>query len=136
MRLRGIRGIFRGKVFVYNAVRTFKEISVRYGENIYETLKPIRIQCRILNDCEAMFRPAIYKIGDCNPLNSESEAEDKPTYVVSMIGAYRNIAKRWRKIEVSGMLERVKNIETGKSHYQVVVGTGFLENEYIWPVEP
>lgn len=135
-KIRRHRGIFKGKIFVYNAVRKFEEVNVKYGENIYEILKPIRFQCRILDDSEAIFRPAIYRIGDYNPLNSESDVEEKPTYVVSMIGAYRNIAKRWRKIEVSGMLECVKNIETGKSHYQVVVGTGFLENEYIWPVEP
>ena len=51
-----------------------------------------------------------------------------------MIGVYRNIAKKGQKIEVSGMLERVENIETGRSFYQVVVGTGKMEEEYIWPV--
>ena len=60
--------------------------------------------------------------------------EEYPKYVVSMIGAYRNVAKKGQKIEVSGMLERVENIESGKTYYQVVVGTGRMENEYIWPL--
>lgn len=134
-RIRRHRGIFKGKVFIYNAIRTFEEVNVKYGQNTYEMLKPVKFQCKILDDCEAMFRPAIYKIGDYNPLNSESDIEEKPSYVVSMIGAYRNMAKKFQKVEVSGMLEHVKNAEAGKDHYQVVIGTGISENEYMRPVK-
>jgi len=52
--------------------------------------------------------------------------------VVSMIGCYRNIAKKGNKIKVSGTLERVENLKTGKIFHQVVVGTGASEEEHIW----
>ena len=133
-RIRKYRGRFKGKLFVYNAVRKLGEIKTRYGENRYEPIKPVKFQCEVLEDEEAVFRPAIYRIGDYLPLNNESQVEEYPKYVVSMIGAYRNVAKKGQKIEVSGMLERVENIESGKTYYQVVVGTGRMENEYIWPL--
>ena len=134
-RVRKYRGIFGGKIFVYNAIRDFDEIDMEYGENVYEPIKPVKFQCKILDDSEAMFRPAIYRIGDYTPLNNESHVEEEPIYAVSMIGAYRNIARSGQKIEVSGMLEHVERVEDGEDYYQVVVGTGILENEYIWPVK-
>jgi len=133
-RIRKYRGRFKGTVFVYNAVRKVGEIKVRYGENRYEAIKPVKFQCEVLDDEEAMFRPAIYKIGDYFPLNNESYIEEVPSQVVSMIGAYRNVAKKGQRIEVSGMLEKVENVENGKVYYQVVVGTGKMEREYIWPL--
>ncbi len=49
-----------------------------------------------------------------------------------MIGCYRNVVKRGERAEVSGMLERIENVETGEIGYQIVVGTGTSEDEYIW----
>jgi predicted nucleotidyltransferase len=60
--------------------------------------------------------------------------EKVPQFVVSMIGCYRNVARKGGKIRVSGMLERVENVETKKVHHQVVVGTGVSEEERIWPL--
>jgi predicted nucleotidyltransferase len=83
-----------------------------------------------------MFRPAIYKIKNYKPVDSSStlSKEKIPKRVVSMIGCYRNVAKKLNRIEVSGMLERVETIETGELFYQVVVGTGKSDGEYIWPL--
>jgi predicted nucleotidyltransferase len=94
---------------------------------------PVKFQCTVKDDKEAMFRPAIYKIEDYKPVESTSElTKDKiPELVVSMIGCYRNIARTGSKIRVSGMLEKV---ETGEVFHQVVVGTGTSEEEYLWPL--
>jgi len=133
-RIRKYRGKFKGTPFVYNAVRKIGEIKTKYGETRYEPIKPIKFRCEVIDDEEAVFRPAIYKIGEYLPLNDDSQLQKIPKQVISMIGVYRNIAKKGQKVEVSGMLERVENLETGQSFYQVVIGTGKMENEYIWPV--
>ncbi len=88
------------------------------------------------DDSEAMFKPAIYKITDYQPLDPPFELEEKerPKKIVSMIGCYRNMARKGGKLKVSGALEKVENTETGKFHHQVVVGTGTREDEYIWPI--
>jgi predicted nucleotidyltransferase len=121
---------------MYNAIRKLEEVNSKYGEFKYLPLAPVKFHCRVKNDDETMFRPAIYKIEEYKPINSEStlHKEEIPELVVSMIGCYRNIAKNGDKIRVSGMLERVENVEAGEVFHQVVVGTGTSEEEHIWPL--
>lgn len=91
----------------------------------------------MIDDTEAMFRPAIYQIKDYEPLNPISKlAENEiPKTVVSMIGCYRNVARKGNRLKVSGTLEKVENTEHGKIYYQVVIGTGKREDEYVWPTQ-
>jgi len=130
------RGEYGDKVFVYNAVRKPEEIKVKYGDYKCAPVVPISFRCRVKDDSEAMFRPAIYQISDYQPLNSASRLKkaETPKTVVSMIGCYRNVARKSEKIEVSGILERVEHLKTGKVNYQVVVGSGTSEEEYIWQI--
>jgi len=130
------KGRYLDKIFMYNAVRKPEEVNSKYGTRKYVPVNPVKFQCTVKDDSEVMFRPAIYKIENCEPAFSASVlSEDSiPKVVISMIGCYRNVAKRGSKIEVSGMLERVENVKTGEVFHQVVVGTGMNENEYIWPL--
>jgi len=134
-RIRKHRGRYKNKLFNYTAVRKIEEILIKYGEYSYKPIKPVLFQCTVSTDEEAMFRPAIYEISDYHPLNDASELpqEERPKKVVSMIGCYRNIARNGEKIRVSGKLEKVEHVETGHVYYQVVVGTGTSEDEYIRP---
>jgi len=130
------KGRYLDKIFMYNAVRKPEEVNSKYGTHKHVPVNPVRFQCTVKDDSEAMFRPAIYKIENYEPVYSASVlSEDKiPKVVISMIGCYRNVAKRGNKIEVSGMLEKVENVKTGEFFHQVVVGTGMNENECIRPL--
>jgi len=132
---RRFKGRFKNRVFMYNAVRKPEEINTRYGTFTFSATLPVRFTCTVKDDGEAMFRPAIYGIENYEPSGEESdlETENVPSEVVSMIGCYRNVARQGDKIRVSGMLERVENLETGESFNQVVVGTGTSEEECICP---
>jgi predicted nucleotidyltransferase len=133
---RRCKGRYLDKIFMYNAVRKPEEFNSKYGTHKYSPLTHVKFHCTVKDDIEAMFRPAVYKIDSYKPVDSSSTlSKDKiPTRVVSMIGCYRNVAKKLDRIEVSGMLERVETIETGKLCHQAVVGTGTNEGEYIWPL--
>jgi predicted nucleotidyltransferase len=133
---RRYKGKYRGKIFMYNAVRKPEEVNSKYGMFKYLPVLPVRFFCTVKDDSEAMFRPAIYKIENYDPADTRSAlSKDKvPSLVVSMIGCYRNVAHRGDKIRVSGMLESVENVETGHLSHQVVVGTGTSEEEHIWPL--
>ncbi|MEM2273401.1 MAG: hypothetical protein QXX56_04205 [Candidatus Bathyarchaeia archaeon] len=124
------------RLFMYTAVRKPEEVNVRYGQYRYTPIKPVRFKCRIKDDSEAMFRPAIYEIEDYSPLEYSSElpGEMVPRRVVSMIGCYRNVARRGDRIMVSGVLERVEDTLSGGLFHQVVVGTAGGGEEYIWPI--
>ena len=133
---RRYKGKYEGKIFMYNAVRKPEEVNLKYGMFKYLPATPVRFCCAVKDDSEAMFRPAIYKIENYDPADTRSTlSKDKvPSIVASMIGCYRNVAHRGDRIRVSGMLERVENIETGQVSHQVVVGTGTSEDEHIWPL--
>jgi len=133
---RRFKGRYNGKIFMYNAIRRGEEIQSKYGIFNYSPIAPVKFQCTVKDDSEAMFRPAIYKIEDYKPADFASEiSKDKiPKVVVSMIGCYRNVARIGNKIKVSGMLEKVENINSSEVFHQVVVGTGISEEEYIWPL--
>jgi len=136
-RARRHRGRYKGHRFVYNAVRKAEEIVSKYGDHKYSPIKPVTFSCQVANDNEIMFRPAVYHITNYQPLDSASKLaeNEKPTKVMSMIGCYRNVVRRGERAMVSGMLEQVKNVETGEVTHQVVVGTGTHEDEYVWRFE-
>jgi predicted nucleotidyltransferase len=133
---RRFKGRYQSKTFMYNAVRKSEEANSKYGVSRYSPLNPVRFRCKIKDDSEAMFRPAVYRIEDYEPVDAASALTDEkiPELAVSMIGCYRNVARRGDVVRVGGMLERVENLETGHVFHQIVVGTGTSEEEYIWPL--
>lgn len=130
------RGRYNDRRFVYNAVRKYGEIDAPHGKLKYTPVKNVAFSCEVVDDRENMFRPAIYPISGYQPEDSASElsSEQFPVRVLSMIGYYRNVARKGDRVKVSGTLERVENVETGETCYHVVVGTATREKEYIEPV--
>jgi len=122
--VRRFQGRYLNKTFMFNAARKPEEVKSKYGMFRFSSIDPVRFQCTVSDDSEAMFRPATYKIADYKPLDSASELpRDKiPDRVISNIGCYRNIARQSSEIKVSGKLERVEEIRTGDVFYQAVVG--------------
>jgi len=133
---RRFKGHYKGKIFMYNAIRNPEEANVKCGAYRYVPLAPVRFNCVVEDDSEAMFRPAVYKIVDYEPIDEVTglNSEVVPQTVVSMIGCYRNVARNGDRIRVAGMLERVETVNDGRLSYQVVVGTGTSEDEHIWPL--
>jgi len=129
------RGRYNDRRFVYNAVRKPEEIDDPHGRLRYTPVKNVQFTAQVVDDSQNMFRPAVYPIKNYQPIDSESELPDDqvPDSVSSMIGYYRNVARTGDTIRVAGALEKVENIETGKTHYHVVVGTGIHGNEFIEP---
>lgn len=127
---------YKDRIFMYTAVRKAEEINVRYGQYYYIPIKPVKFTCRVRDDSEAVFRPAIYEIEGYSPLSVDSDlpSEIIPRRVVSMVGCYRNVARKGDIIRVSGVLERVEDTSSGRVFHQVVVGSAEGEDEYIWPI--
>lgn len=134
--LRHFKGRYKNRVFMYNAIRKPEEIRSKYGAFKYSSVNHVNFTCSVKDDSEAMFRPAIYKIENYAPADQSSRLSEKkiPEFVVSMIGCYRNVARQGDRMKASGMLEQVKNLETGEIFHHVVVGTGTNEEENICPL--
>lgn len=132
---RRFKGKYQKKTFMYTAIRKSEEVKVKYGMFKFSPIATLKFRCTVKDDREAMFRPATYEIENYKAANAESElGKDRiPRLLVSMIGCYRNVARKGDVIRVSGMLERVENVETKEVFHQVVVGTGTNEDEIICP---
>lgn len=129
-------GRFGGKAFVYTAVRRTEEVSTKYGDCKYSVIAPIKSRCKVVDDSQAMFRPAVYRIREYQSLSQkyQLECDQQPSVVASMIGMYRNIARKGDEVEISGVLEQVEHLETGRVSFQAVVGSGTSDDEYIRPI--
>lgn len=135
-RARKFKGKYLNKIWMFTAARLPTEITEKYGETRFFPVAPLKFQCAVNDDSEAIFRPAIYGIKDYIPLEETSKlpAEQLPHCILSNIGCYRNVARSGDKIKVSGMLEKVEIVKTNTVAYQVVVGTATTEEEQIWPI--
>jgi len=118
--LRCNTGWFSGRRFVVNAIRLPSEI--RHCHEFRAVASVLAI-CKVLDNSEAMFRPAIYRIKVLEVLMGDSRAY-KARELASMIGLYRNIAKKGDLLIVRGMLEEAVD---DKNYFRIVVGTGLSE---------
>ncbi|MFX1296156.1 MAG: hypothetical protein ACFFD2_15065 [Promethearchaeota archaeon] len=127
--------LYKGHKFVFNSVRKNGEIRNEYGKFKFSPIRSLHFYCDVVRSMERMFRPAIYNIEDFFPVNDESILIKThwPSQVVSMVGKFRDIAKKGDEVEVQGLLERVEEIITHKIYYRIVIGSGQGE-EFIWPV--
>jgi hypothetical protein len=135
-RARKFKGKYKDKIWMFTAARLPNEVTEKYGEYRFNPLLPLRFQCIVDDDSEAIYRPAVYKIKDYTPSDEKSKlpADQVPNQILSNIGCYRNVARNGDKIKVSGMLEKIESVKTGAATYQVVVGTATTEEEQIWPL--
>ena len=135
-RARKFKGKYQDKIWMFTAARLPNEVTEKYGEFRFVPLSPLKFQCTVGDDSEAIFRPAIYRIKDYTPSDAKSELpkDQIPRFILSNIGCYRNVARSGDKIRVAGTLERIESVKTGAVTYQVVVGTATTEEEQIWPL--
>ncbi len=133
---RKFKGKYKDKIWMYTATRKPEEFPPPYGTLRFSAMYPVKFECTVSDDSEAIFRPAIYKFTDYTPLDEKSAipADRMPACILSNIGCYRNVARKGDRIKVSGVLERIESNKTGEVSYQVVVGTATTEEEYVCPI--
>jgi predicted nucleotidyltransferase len=123
------KGVFLGKDFVVNATRRFSEIRGR--PKGVRPLGPVELDCTCVSADEAMFRPAIYGVENCEAIDGTDAALDEVSQVVSMIGTYRDVIEEGDRFRARGVLEDV--LDETKTWHRVVVGSG-RPGEYLeWP---
>jgi len=123
------KGIFNRVRFNVNATRTLFEISDRRLH--FEPIAEVEASCKVVEDDEAMFRPAIYKVRECAIESGPSFYADGVREVCAMIGQFRALASKGDKMLVRGMLERVRSEDD--EWFRIVVGSG-LRDEYMRPL--
>ncbi len=135
-KIRKNKGLFEGQKFVFNAIREVSEVNNVYHAHAYHPIKQIRFKCKVVDDSQSMFRPAVYMIENFEAFNESSKLENEqiPSSIVSMIGEFRDVVHDGEWAKVSGMLEEVRNLKTEKVTYRVVIGSG-IGKEFILPLD-
>ena len=99
-RARKFKGKYKDKIWMFTAARLPNEITEKYGDYRFIPMFPLKFQCVVGDDSEAIYRPAIYKLKNYTPLDEKSKlpAEQVPNQILSNIGCYRNVARSGDKI--------------------------------------
>ncbi len=120
------------RYFSIHPIRKDNEINEKYGEKEYIDLGYIKIKATIVDDSEAVFLPAIYKIENVEII--EGPKVDNLVKIVSYEGLFGDITTKDMKIIAAGKLEKV--ICKNKTYYRVVLGAGGLKKpQYMGPME-
>lgn len=125
-RIRMNKVCYKNEKVVFNAVKKPFEIHEEYGSVRRRAVRSVWFKSTVESDDEAVFKPARYEINAYIPMDDESklDPESIPREVVSMIGRYRDLARRNQRIEVRGMLEEETNLKDSTRRHRVVVGSG------------
>jgi predicted nucleotidyltransferase len=119
------RGVFLGEDFVFNATRRYSELPRQ--RRSYRSLGPVEVECLCSSAEESVFRPAVYRVEDCESVGPELLDVGGVTEVASMIGLYRGVVSAGERMRARGVLEEV---DGGGGRLRVVVGSS-LPGEYI-----
>ena len=121
------KGVFHGEGFVVNATRRFSEIERR--PRVYKPMGPVELECRCVSANESVFRPAVYKVADCEAVRQGAPHLHQVTEVVSMVGSHRDIVRPGETMRALGVLEEI--VEGSRTvGYRVFVGSA-LKGEYL-----
>jgi len=121
-------GFFGDRYFSIHPTRKDDEIRENYGDRNYREKGVARIRAIVSDAREALFMPALYRVGEVEVIEGEAEAQ-RVREVVSFEGLYRDVVDTGAEIEARGKLESVNG-----QYYRLVIGTTALKGQgYIKP---
>ncbi|MEM1587124.1 MAG: hypothetical protein QXX99_05120 [Candidatus Bathyarchaeia archaeon] len=123
-------GIFQGIFFSIHPVKLEAEVNEKYGDRIFRPSGMIKITATVVDDSEADFMPATYKVEDVKVLEGKHIGEIHE--VVSYEGLYCGIANVGERIVAYGKLETVMDRRSGEIYHRVLIGSQEAEGrDYI-----
>ena len=112
-----LQGRFNGREYFVRLVKEPWETGEKYGEEIYFPVGFVEIKAEVEDDSESIFTPVRYPIRNVSVLRGRRVPIRE---VVSFRGRFCEQAKKFEKIFVRGMLEKVSS--GGEEYYRIVVG--------------
>ena len=110
--------LFRGRYVSLHPTRADHEIREAYGDRRYAPLGRAVVEARVTDAAEAMFLPAVYRVGDVRWLEGGPGPLEE---IVAFEGLYSSAAEAGERILVTGHLEGER-----AGGRRLVVGSGFL----------
>ncbi|MEM3737082.1 MAG: hypothetical protein QXJ75_03185 [Candidatus Bathyarchaeia archaeon] len=115
------RGIFNDVNFSVHPIRLDKEVADVYGRRAFRHIGPVEVEAAIKDASDSIFLPATYRVTDARVVSGVEV--DGIEEVVSFEGLYGGIFREDEVISVRGILEEVRDVQSGRAYYRVVVGS-------------
>ena len=123
-------GYYRGRYFSIHPIRTDPEIGERYGDHYYRRHGVARVQAQVIDASQALFMPAIYRVGEVEVVEGDSSAAQIDR-VVAYEGLYRDVVNAGHRVDARGTVETVDG-----QPRRLVIGTFAMEGKgYIKPLD-
>ncbi len=134
-------GFFKNRLFVIFAVENDDEAWFKWGEERYKRLCTAKFKAIVKEDESSVVRPGCYIVSDSKFISGDSSCKNlQISKVVFYSRDYSMLAYKGEKIEVSGIVEEVRN-KGGEKYNRMVIGyfDSYLDerrdNEYIKVIE-
>lgn len=120
-----LQGVYCDTDFFIRLVKLRSESGHVYGEEIVRTLGVHQMQCRINASVDSIFTPCVYGVDNDSSLVGV-------TRLISYRGRFTEHAFQGDVVNVRGRLELVKNLDSGREYFQVVLGEDY--QDFMLPV--
>jgi predicted nucleotidyltransferase len=117
---KAFQGKFEGTDYFVRFVKSWNEVSERYGDVVYSSAGRAKIFASVVDDAEALFTPCTYKIADVRVL--EGQKLESIIEVTSFRGRFCEQAKIGEGITVQGKVELVTDKQSGRVHHRIIIG--------------
>jgi predicted nucleotidyltransferase len=119
-RRRWNRGVFKGRDFSIHPVKVEGEVQGRFEDRLYRRLSMAEVEATVVDDSEALFMPATYRVADVKVLEGPKQAKGVEE-VVSYEGLHVDLVHDGEGLRARGKLEEV--VERGGGRYlRILIG--------------
>ncbi|MCW3980979.1 MAG: hypothetical protein NWF11_05840 [Candidatus Bathyarchaeota archaeon] len=113
-------GIFDQTSFSVYPVKLDDELTEKYGDKTFKPARVVTLQAVVTDSQDSIFLPGTYRIED---VEVDGKAAGNIQEVVSYESLYCDLVEAGEKIRVTGKLEHVKDVRTGREYDRVLVGS-------------
>ncbi len=114
-------GFYKEKFFSIHPIKLDSEIIEKYGEKKFASEGTVEITANVVDNTEALFNPASYKVSEVRILKGLKVNDIKE--VVSFEGVFSDLASPNQLISAKGNLEVVVDVRSKETYHRVVVGS-------------
>ncbi|MCX8204436.1 MAG: hypothetical protein N3H31_02145 [Candidatus Nezhaarchaeota archaeon] len=132
-RRRWNRGVFKGRDFSIHPVKVEEEVRGSIRDFKCRGLGLVEVEALVVDDGEALFMPAVYRVGDVRVLKGGMEARGVEE-VISYEGLHIDLVHVGERLRARGKLEEVVDRERGR-YLRVLIGSPEARGmDYLKPV--
>ena len=128
------RALYKGRQFSIHPVKFEEEVNEQWEQKVFQSIGLASVRARVIDARDNIFMPAVYRVDNVRVVEGVDEAR-KVNLIVSYEGLYIDIAKEGEEIIAKGKVEKVQDMKSSETYYQLTIGTYEAQGkDFIKPV--